>query len=121
MDAITIQPIAVPALPKAAAPSAPVLPKADPQPIPGTEAKVQANVEGQVQAAEQRRFDTVKRLANGIANVYVVSDRRFTIFKDTTGQYVTRFTDLRSGKVTYVPEPELFKNEPVPASVSLQV
>lgn len=61
------------------------------------------------QAAEQRRYDTVKRLAEDIANVFVIGDQRFTIFKDSTGQYITRFTSLRDGRVTYIPEPQLFK------------
>jgi hypothetical protein len=60
-------------------------------------------------AAEQRRFETVKRLAEDIANVFVIGDQRFTIFKDSTGQYITRFTSLRDGRVTYIPEPQLFK------------
>ncbi len=61
------------------------------------------------QIAEQQRFQTVQRLSQQIADVYVVSDRTFTIFKDVSGQYVTRFTSLRDGKVTYIPEPNLFR------------
>lgn len=61
------------------------------------------------QIIEQQRFKTVQRLSQQVSDIYVVSDRTFTIFKDTSGQYVTRFTSLRDGKVTYVPEPNLFK------------
>lgn len=60
-------------------------------------------------AADQQRFQAVQRVAQNVAEIFVVSDRSFTIFKDNTGQYVTRFTSLRDGKVTYVPEPNLFK------------
>lgn len=59
--------------------------------------------------AEQQRLQTVQRLSQKVADVYVVSDRTFSIFKDTSGQYVTRFTSLRDGRVTYVPEPNLVK------------
>lgn len=82
-------------------------------------ATVEEPVVLQAQAAdsrsiEQRRFERVQRAAEQIANVYVVSNRTFTLFKDVTGQYVTRFRDLQTGKVTYIPEPELLKrSEPV--------
>lgn len=59
--------------------------------------------------AEQQRFETVKRVSQQVSDIFVVSDRTFTIFKDVSGQYVTRFTSLRDGKVTYIPEPNLFR------------
>ena len=61
------------------------------------------------QVAEQQRLQTVQRLSQQVADIFVVSDRTFTIFKDVSGQYVTRFTSLRDGKVTYIPEPNLFR------------
>lgn len=61
------------------------------------------------QSVEEKRFEAVQRLSQNIANSYVVSDKTFSIFKDSTGQYITRFTSLRDGKVTYIPEPSLFK------------
>jgi hypothetical protein len=61
------------------------------------------------QIAEQQRFQAVQRLSQQMVDPYVVSDRTFTIFKDATGQYITRFTSLRDGKVTYIPEPNLFR------------
>ena len=42
-----------------------------------------------------------------LTNAYAVSDKRFTIYKDATGQYITRFTNLRDGKVTYVPDQDM--------------
>lgn len=38
------------------------------------------------------------------AFAYPLGDQKFTIYKDTlSGQYVTRFTSLRDGSVTYYP------------------
>ena len=62
-----------------------------------------------IQAADQKRLQAVQKAAQDVANLYVVSDKKFTIFKDATGQYITRFTSLRDGTVTYVPAPQLFK------------
>ena len=61
------------------------------------------------QAVEQKRADAVKAASQQAAETFVVSDHSFTIFKDATGQYITRFTSLRDGKVTYIPEPNIFK------------
>jgi|CXWL01.1.fsa_nt_gi hypothetical protein len=61
------------------------------------------------QVTEQQRLQNVRRASQQVADVFVVSDRTFTIFKDVSGQYVTRFTSLRDGKVTYIPEPNLFR------------
>ena len=62
-----------------------------------------------LQIAEQQRLQQVRRLSQQVADFFVVSDRTFTIFKDVSGQYVTRFTSLRDGKVTYIPEPNLVR------------
>jgi hypothetical protein len=61
------------------------------------------------QDVEQQRFEAVQRVSEQVADFFVVSDKTFTIFKDVSGQYVTRFTSLRDGKVTYIPEPNLFR------------
>jgi hypothetical protein len=64
-----------------------------------------------VVSAEQRRFERVKRAAESFfKDTYAVNDHTFTIFKDNTGQYITRFTSLRDGKVTYIPEPKLLQH-----------
>lgn len=60
-----------------------------------------------VTKSEQQRLDTVIRAATQFRNVYAVSDTTFTIFKDSTGQFVTRFTSLKDGSVTYIPEPDI--------------
>lgn len=56
---------------------------------------------------EESRYEDVRNAAQAITDHFVVSDTKFTIFKDVTGQYITRFTNLRDGTVTYMPEPEL--------------
>ena len=62
------------------------------------------------EAVEQRRYEQVTRAAEAFfKDVYAVSDMRFTIYKDTAGQYITRYTSLRDGKVTYIPEPTLLQ------------
>ncbi len=58
-----------------------------------------------VTGPEKERLDIVMKAANMYKNVYAVSDTTFTIFKDSTGQYITRFTSLKDGTVTYIPEP----------------
>lgn len=61
------------------------------------------------QVAEQKREQAVQVLSQQVADVFVLGDTSFTIFKDSTGKYITRFTSLRDGKVTYIPEPSLYK------------
>lgn len=59
---------------------------------------------------EQARYEAVKKAAEKIVlvDLYPVSDVRFTIYKDkgTDGEmtFFTRFTSLRDGKVTVIPE-----------------
>lgn len=97
---------------------APTAPAAAPAPAPINLPQIGAGAaqdaapqvpEFDAKAAEQQRLAALQRMAQDIANVYIVSDQKFTIFKDATGQYITRFTSLRDGKVTYIPEPTLFK------------
>ena len=58
--------------------------------------------------ADQQRYDHVLNASQNVAgNTYAVSDKSFTIFKSADGQYITRYTSLRDGKVTYVPELKL--------------
>lgn len=59
---------------------------------------------------EQKRFEQVTRAAKQLVqNSYPVSDKSFTIFKDSSGQYVTRYTSLRDGRTTYIPEPKMLQ------------
>jgi hypothetical protein len=87
-------------------------------PIPQPSADVAGAVD--LQTADQKRLEALQRAAREAANnSYVISDRTFTIFKDSTGQYITRFTSLRDGRVTYIPEPELLKSSNQTTAVSL--
>lgn len=59
---------------------------------------------------EQARYGQVKQAAQQIAGeLFPVSDRSFTIYKDTSGQYITRYVSLLDGKVTYIPEQRLLQ------------
>lgn len=59
--------------------------------------------------AEKQRLDTVIKAAHSFRNAYAVSDLKFTIFKDASGQFITRFTSLKDGSVKYVPEPDILQ------------
>lgn len=74
---------------------------------PGTSARV-PEIKADHNAADEKRLEQLQRAAqNFFKDVYAVSDTTFAIFKDSTGQYITRFTNLRDGKVTYIPEPKM--------------
>lgn len=61
-------------------------------------------------AIEAQRLANVQRAAESMfKDIFVVSDARFTIYKDGSGQYITRYTSLRDGKVTYIPEPNMLQ------------
>jgi hypothetical protein len=120
MDAIGQIPLAVrPAAPttKVAAPKV-ASPEPIEVPIPQPDA-AQPEPRIDLHTAEQRRLEAVERAARAAANTYVISDKTFTIFKDSTGQYITRFTSLRDSRVTYIPEPELLKSDTQAAAISL--
>jgi len=101
----------VPTLPASPAPSAPASAQPDTDQVVVNSTAQQAQASYNAQAADQARFQATQQMAQhvAIANPYVVGDQAFTIFKDSTGQYITRYTSLRDGKVTYIPEPTLFK------------
>ncbi len=83
-----------------------------PQPKPAAVEPAPATGGGRdLQAAvEQKRYEQVAKAAEAyFKDLYAVSDTRFTIYKDATGQYITRYTSLRDGKVTYIPEPSLLQ------------
>lgn len=68
-------------------------------------------VEIDVKSADEKRLAAIKdSLRQAFKNVYAVSDKTVTIYKDMSGQYITRYKDLRSGTMTYIPEPEILKN-----------
>lgn len=65
--------------------------------------------DGQIQnnLSDAKRQNLVQRAAERIRDLYPLGSTVFVIFKDSSGQLITRFTDLRSGKVTYIPEPNI--------------
>lgn len=68
-------------------------------------------IEINVKTADEKRLSAIKdSLREAFKNVYAVSDKTVTIYKDMSGQYITRYKDLRSGTMTYIPEPEILKN-----------
>ena len=61
-------------------------------------------------SVEQARAEAVKQAAQSLFKDYfAVADTTFSIFKDSSGQLITRFTSLRDGTVTYIPEPKLLQ------------
>lgn len=71
--------------------------------------RVPAVEQADLKRLDEKRLADMKRVIerNSFKDTYAVRDNSFTIFKDENGQYVTRFTDLRDGSVTYVPEKEV--------------
>jgi hypothetical protein len=53
------------------------------------------------------RESAVREAALSFKNTYAISDQSFSIFKDASGKYITRYVSLRDGTITYVPEPTL--------------
>jgi hypothetical protein len=56
--------------------------------------------------------DSYEQVIQKASDQYAISDQTFTIFKDSDGKYITRYTSLRDGTVTYVPEATIVKNLP---------
>ena len=108
MDSIGLSTqIKLPTLPTQSVPSAPAIALPDasaslPRPTDDT-------TEFNTHAADQSRVEAVQKAAQQVANAYVLGDQTFSLYKDATGQYITRFTNLQDGKVTYIPEPTLFE------------
>lgn len=72
--------------------------------------KIAATEDVDLTASDERRMEAMKQALASAKNVYPVSDSTFTIFKDASGQLITRFTSLRDGSVSYFPEPQLLKH-----------
>lgn len=84
--------------------SQPVLPTASRQPsLPvlggGSSAEFDAG------EAEFARLQALKSAARNAPQP--LGTQAVTMFKDSSGQVITRFRDTTSGKVTYIPEPDL--------------
>lgn len=60
------------------------------------------------EAADATRRQNVEQAAEMmVSDIYAVGDMKFAIYKDSTGQFITRFTSLRDGAVTYIPEQDM--------------
>ncbi len=96
--------------------AAPVVPRSVEQPAqPKPERvevapKILAVEKTELRASEEQRVSAVREAAlRAQRENYPVRDTTVAIFKDASGQYITRFTSLRDGTVTYVPEPNLLR------------
>jgi len=73
--------------------------------------KVAAVGKSELRATDDERYEAIKTAVKAaFKDTYAVSDQSFSIFKDSTGQYVTRLTSLRDGSVSYIPEPNLLRD-----------
>ncbi len=67
-----------------------------------------AKEEPRIPEGEQARQEYVERAAESYRAMFPMSGVSFAIFKDSSsGEYITRFTNLADGTVTQIPEPEL--------------
>ncbi|MCH2546198.1 MAG: hypothetical protein MK052_01110 [Alphaproteobacteria bacterium] len=57
--------------------------------------------------SDETRFENMRQASQLFKDVFAVSDTKFSIYKDFKGQFVTRFTNLRDGSVSYIPEPDM--------------
>ncbi|MFO1242356.1 MAG: hypothetical protein U1E36_04045 [Rickettsiales bacterium] len=74
-------------------------------------AAVEESLNLDIAAADEKRLDAIKEsLRQAFKNVYAVSDQTVTIYKDMSGQYITRYKNLRDGTMTYIPEPEIMRH-----------
>ena len=72
-----------------------------------------------IDRAEEQRYGQVYRAsASASKDLYPLGDKSFTIYKDSSGQYITRYVSLVDGTVTYYPEPQLVQyHKPDPKPV----
>lgn len=80
----------------APAPKAPVAQVTVQQPVP------QPDKNAAMEAAAVRELIS-------FAQTYAVSDQKFALYKDASGQMITRYVSLRDGSVTYMPAPSYTK------------
>jgi len=59
------------------------------------------------QNADTMRLERLRQAARNAPQP--LGTQAFTMFKDSTGQVITRFRDTDSGRVTYIPEPNLLR------------
>lgn len=59
------------------------------------------------QTVDTQRLEHLRQAAQNAPQP--LGSQAFTMFKDATGQVITRFRDINSGRVTYIPEPNLLR------------
>src|SRR5689334_15953309 len=62
-----------------------------------------AHTDSELAQLPDRYREVIAQLSASLKDFYALGDTQFTIFKDASGQYITRYTSLRDGTVTYVP------------------
>lgn len=98
------------AVPGAKVAATPPLSKADGVSQPKKDAPVAEQIAFDPKTSEESRQEDMQRASQMMQkDIFVVSDTKFAIYKDSTGQLVTRFTNLRDGSVTYIPEPDMMQ------------
>jgi hypothetical protein len=77
---------------------------------PAAQQAAPSAVNGSASAFAQSEHDaSLRQAALSFKNVYALGDQQFSIFKDVTGKYITRYVSERDGKITYSPEPTFSK------------
>lgn len=65
---------------------------------------------GQPENPQAQYESEIRKAASSFKDAYPLGDTSFSLFKDTTGTLITRYTSLIDGKITYVPEPTLVRH-----------
>lgn len=81
-------------------------------PLPAPVPQPQQYVEVPTAQLDEQRMEALKQAVAAVLPrfFFPVTDVRFTMFKDPSGQIVTKFTSLVTGEVSQIPEPELLKS-----------
>lgn len=77
--------------------------------LPAPQTQKSEQVAYDAKGSEDVRMENMKRASRMMKETFAVRDNKFAIYKDATGQFVTRFTNLRDGSVTYIPEPDMMQ------------
>lgn len=82
------------------------------------------NTLAQSSAAAQAQYqEALRQTYMSLQNFHPLGDTEFTIFKDATGQLITRYVSLTDGSVTYVPAPPALMKKlapELPTQVTIQ-
>jgi hypothetical protein len=78
---------------------------------PSVDAKLQAQLQASTDSSVAQSANLQEQAVQQALTAfnYPLGNKEFSIFKDVTGQYITRYVSLQDGSVTYVPAPTLVK------------